>query len=288
MSRASLLIGIVLLIASAALALGLRSNLERREWNDPSERRMAGDEPLEARVDALLVELRAASESRLALSEEIEDLKARIAFMERDLQARYSAPAAAEGNMDVDTSAEEPSTSPTTPARGSEFRAEALVSVGFDPRDVDAYRDRLDEIELKRLYLRDQAARGGWLETPRYAQERRDLFGELTGTREEFGEDLYDWVLYTTGHPNRIRITEVIGGSAAAEAGLQAGDLIERYDDIRVLSTMELRELTSGGKPSATTALDVRRGDEQIRAYIPRGPLGVRLEPVVEQPPSPR
>ena len=138
---------------------------------------------------------------------------------------------------------------------------------------------------LRRLALRDRAAREGWLRTPRYAEESGALTAELEATRERFGDDFYDWAQYASGQPNRLRVGEVLAGSAAAEAGLEPGDIVQRYAEARVLSIGELRDLTTAGASGASTAVEVRRGSEVLRLYVPRGPLGVRLEPIRERPP---
>ncbi len=166
------------------------------------------------------------------------------------------------------------------------FDADALVAAGFRREDVARFRSRVDEIELKRLYLRDQATREGWLETPRYLQESRALFDELVGLRQEFDEPLYDWVLYSTGHPNRVAVREVIAGSAGDAAGLLRGDVIVRYDDQLVLSPTELRDATTQGRPGELVELEVQRAGESgpLRIFVPRGPIGITLAPTAVQP----
>jgi len=166
------------------------------------------------------------------------------------------------------------------------FDADSLVAAGFRRGDVTRFRARLDEIELKRLYLRDQATREGWLETPRFAQESRALFGELVGLRKEFDEPLYDWVLYSSGHPNRVAVSEVISGSAGDSAGLLRGDVIVRYGDQLLLSATELRDATSQGRVGELVELEVQREGESTprRIFVPRGPIGITLVPTAVQP----
>lgn len=164
---------------------------------------------------------------------------------------------------------------------------ERLVAAGFRREDVDRFRARVDEIEMKRLYLRDQATREGWVDTPRFAEESRALFGELMGLRGEFDEPLYDWVLYSTGHPNRVAIREVLGGSAGESAGLQPGDVIVRYDDQLMLSAGELRDATVQGRAGELVAIEVQRDGETAprRLFVPRGPIGITLAPIAQPPP---
>ncbi len=167
------------------------------------------------------------------------------------------------------------------------FSADSLLAAGFRREDVVRFRARLDEIELKRLYLRDQATREGWIETPRFAEESQSLTGEFLGLRGEFDEPLYDWVLYSTGHPNRVAVRDVISGGAGESAGLQRGDVIVRYDDRLVLSPNELRDATTLGRVGELIAIEVQRDGEAAtrRIFVPRGPIGINLAPTALQPP---
>ena len=81
-----------------------------------------------------------------------------------------------------------------------------------------------------------------------------------------------------------MAVSQVIPGGPAEAAGFQPGDVIERYDDARVLGTNDLRTLSSAGEAGDSTAVDVIRGSEEVRLYLPRGPLGIRLDPIVRQP----
>jgi membrane-associated protease RseP (regulator of RpoE activity) len=171
------------------------------------------------------------------------------------------------------------------PAGAEGIDVAALIAAGFAPDEVERFRERVDAIELERLYLRDQAAREGWLGTGRFSQESQRLDAAMNGLRGEFDEELYDWMLFASGSPNRVAVTEVLADSAAAEAGLRPGDVLVRYDDRLVLTPLELREATAGGEVGSWVAVEVQRGDESMRVLLPRGPLGVRLEPRALQPP---
>jgi membrane-associated protease RseP (regulator of RpoE activity) len=164
------------------------------------------------------------------------------------------------------------------------FPEEALLDAGFDASEVSAYRRRVDEIELERLYLRDRAAREGWLDTARYARESAELSQGLVDMRDEFGEELYDWTLFASGHPNRVQVSAVMEGSPAAEAGLEPGDLLFRYGERRIFTPMELRQETQQGEAGETTPVEFLRDGEAQRLFVPRGPLGIRTQMVVREP----
>lgn len=174
-----------------------------------------------------------------------------------------------------------------SPAGAPAFDPAPVLAAGFPPEEVDRFRARLDELELERLYLRDRATREGWLDTPRFREESGALGREFLGLRDEFDEGLYDWVMYSTGHPNRVAVTEVLSGSAAEAAGLRNGDVIVRYDQRLVLSPTELRDATATGRAGELVAIEVQRtGDPApLRVFVPRGPLGVRMTPTRVTPP---
>ncbi len=180
----------------------------------------------------------------------------------------------------------EATASPPARALGpiARFDPEALVEAGFDAKQVAALHSRLDEIELERLYLRDRAVREGWARTPRHMKESQALDQQLAGTRDEFGDELHDWALYATARPNRVAVTRVMQGSAAAEAGLLEGDVIYSYDGQRIFSTRELQAETTGGFEGESTPVEVVRNGQTVQVYLPRGPLGVSVRPSSQEP----
>lgn len=162
---------------------------------------------------------------------------------------------------------------------------DTLVSAGFPRAKAEDVRQRLDEVDLERLYLRDRATREGWIEEPRFAQESRALGDGLGQIREEHGDALYDWVLYSSGRPNRVVVDDVMAGSAAFDVGLRAGDVVIRYDGGQLFRPGELRDATQLGRAGESVAVEVEREGETLRLFIPRGPLGVRIRSDRREPP---
>lgn len=252
----------------------------------------ARDRDLRAEITALRAAVATAKGERDALVEQSKRLEAALAAASPPPIARSIAPSpaasvvAGTGAPDADP--------PRTPAHGASPRgvlgsldADRLVAAGFSRQDVERFRERVDEIEMKRLYLRDQATREGWIDTPRFARESQALLDELVGLRTELDEPLYDWVLYSTGHPNRVAVRDVIEGSAGESAGLLRGDVIVRYDDRLMLSAQELRDATLEGRAGELVAVEVQREGESatLRVFVPRGPIGVTLAPAALEPP---
>jgi hypothetical protein len=255
--------------------------------------RGAGDQESREALAALSGEM---SELREAFDRETKvraALEREIARLGAELAARDQAPPAplAAGTPRAPDRAE-PGASESTPAeaaaksRSDAFDPARLERAGFSAGEVERFRARAAEIELDRLYLRDQAQREGWIGTPRFAEENERLEYALADLRSEFDEGLYDWMLFAEGRPNRIAVTEVLASSAADSAGLLPGDLIVRYDDRPVFSAGELGSATHAGQAGAPVAVELQRGGETLRVFLPRGPLGVKLEPRSVEPPA--
>lgn len=223
-------------------------------------------------------------EERAALAAEVAELRRELASVTECVSVEIaSATASHEQEEASNESSKAVDQPPRNQPRGLD--ADVLVAAGFPAETVRSFKERVDQIELDRLYLRDLAAREGWLDTPRFREEAGDSSLSTTETRKEFGDEFYDWMLFTTGHPNRVRVGNVIDGSAAAEAGLLPGDVVLTYDDQRIFSPRELSDATTTGEAGESTAVGVLRDGRETRIYVPRGPLGIRLEYANEQPP---
>jgi hypothetical protein len=282
--RSQLLILALILVALGSLAVLVSS----RSGSDVVATASQGSadvvefETLRAAVEHLEAELEIERVARADLTREIEALRDEIAAIP---DGRSVAALALDPEAAVSSGSEPaPVSAPDDPRASSRLGDEELLDAGFTRSEVAAFRDRMDDIRLERLYLRDRAAREGWLATRRYMEESRALDDQLSGTREEFGDELYDWAMYSTGRANRVQVTEVMEGSAAAEAGLAPGDVIYSYADRRIFSGGELRDETTAGTAGETTPVDVVRDGESLRVYVPRGPLGIIIEPSSQEP----
>jgi hypothetical protein len=216
-----------------------------------------------AALAAALEEERAA---RRVLAAEVASLRAEVAKLPRGAEA-----------PPVELAPDHPGVA-TTAARAPALDEQALRDVGFGEREAQQLHERMEGIELERLYLRDRAVREGWVSTPRFAGELRALDAKTRGLRVELGDERYDWLLYASGQSNRVVVQSVLDRSPASVAGLRSGDAIVAYDGARVFDGEALRDATSQGRPGETVAVEVARGDRTERLFVPRGPLGIRLE----------
>jgi membrane-associated protease RseP (regulator of RpoE activity) len=165
---------------------------------------------------------------------------------------------------------------PKAPKTADE-RRDVLVAAGVTASLADDIVWRESRIELERLNLRDQASREGWMGSDRYREALNALSEDGGSLREEIGDSAWDRYLYLTGEDNRVAVSSVIPGSAAEAAGLQPGDLIESYAGGQPFGYNDLRQATTEGEKGELVAVRIRRGDRLIDAWVPRGPLGVRL-----------
>jgi membrane-associated protease RseP (regulator of RpoE activity) len=160
----------------------------------------------------------------------------------------------------------------------SQQRRELLVKAGVSPDQADEIVWRQAQLTLSRLELRDTATREGWLRTKRYRDELRQLNEDDVSLRDEIGDSAYDRWLYLSGEDNRIAVDGVIPGSAGEQAGLQPGDIVETYDGEQVLDFQDLRGATSRGERDQLVPVRVRRDDDVVELWIPRGPIGIQLD----------
>lgn len=160
---------------------------------------------------------------------------------------------------------------------GASATERALIAAGVDSTTAAEIVRRRDLLALEEIYLRNQAAREGWLDSPRFAEELAAIEGKRVSLRDEIGEDAYDRYLAALGQPNRVRVDEVLLGSPAAEAGLLPGDIVLRYGDVRIFTPNDLVDQTRGGTAGERVRLEILRQGQSIAIDVRRGPLGVRV-----------
>ena len=240
---------------------------------------------LEAELDRLREALVREADARARLAAQVAELRGQV-------DAAYAVQAGEALEMEptvsrlpaVDRAARaveavEPSPQQTVPDAAESsappvFDVAALVDAGAAPAEAEALRTQWERLIMERLYLTDAANREGWQAT---AQYRAELLALTEGFRQELGDEAYDQMLYATGRTNRVVVREVVDGSEASRAGLEPGDVILSYDDNRIFTPHALKRETRGGYASETVSLETLRGDDRIRVWVPRGPLGVFL-----------
>jgi hypothetical protein len=203
----------------------------------------------------------------------IEQLTLRVAELEWRLPDALPGDRAGNG-----TEAADVDRPPPLPVDTPEDRREALIIAGVDGALAEEIVWRESEAAMARLELQDRALREGWHGTETYFDEMRALGSQSVDLRVEVGDDAYDRFLYETGQPNRVQVGSVFAGSQGEQAGILPGDIIERYAEERVFRFDDLRGATTAGVRDELVPVSVLRDDRRFEVWIPRGPIGVRLE----------
>lgn len=190
-----------------------------------------------------------------------------------------TAPGGGEAGAPDAATAVVPFVDPASAAAG--FDATALLERGYTEAEIQRLRERFEAFELEMLYLGDRARREGWRQRPLFQREAQRL---RTALRDELGDRDFDAALYASGRNNRVVVAGVLADSAAARAGLRAGDELISYDGRRIFEAQAVVRATAEGKAGGTTELRVRRDDEELRFLLPRGPIGIRLQPARRPP----
>lgn len=93
--------------------------------------------------------------------------------------------------------------------------------------------------------------------------------------RNRLGDTNYEIYLETLGMPTAVPVPGVAMGSAAAQAGLEPGDQIVRYNNQRVFSLSDLRTESVSGTEGQPIRLEIVRDGIPLTLTIERGQLGI-------------
>lgn len=261
--------------------------IEVSDLNEPVESSEAialsrdAQEP-ELTLEALQSEITSAREERsqmaetlVQMSRELESAKQQLEVLEQSDATRLALASARAAQPVIPQAQENRFRSPNR--LSGEERLNNMLAAGIDEQTARDLQNRRDQHQLARLELFDQAAREGWDESDVLSEKLAELDANRINLREEIGDDAYDRLLFESGDPNRVSIASVITGSAAEIAGLEVGDLITNYDNLRVFNVRELQQATRSGTKGEYVQILFDRGGRLLSADIPRGPMGVTL-----------
>jgi PDZ domain len=158
------------------------------------------------------------------------------------------------------------------------FNQQALIDAGVDKTTAQNLKSRFETQELEKLYLRDRAMREGWFGSRRYRNELELLDAQLSGLQTEIGDEAYRAYLFASGQPNQVLVQSVLENSSAATAGIRADDQILSYAGQRIFSWRDLRTATTQGTINETITIEIVRDGKHLQLYVPRGPLGLRMD----------
>ncbi|MBX3027251.1 PDZ domain-containing protein [bacterium] len=270
-----------------------RPPLTARGVDPPGGRAGGGDSAqrqrdLERRLEQETAARQRAEQQLAELHDHLQALGDAAAAPPAEAQAPPLAVAAAPPPVDgAAANAEAAADAVPTPVDYSKSEMErALIAGGMDANQAADLKRRADTLALAEMYLRDQATREDWVDTPRYQEELDSLHQQQVSIRDELGDDGYDRYLFALGQTNRVRVDDVMTDSPAAQAGLAQGDVIVRYGDTRVFAPAELVTQTQLGEPGEWVQLLITRQGVPMTVQVPRGPLGLRVNATQTMPMS--
>jgi len=215
-----------------------------------------------------------------SLQSEMDTIQARIESLEIQLADLHAEnPHARDGSSDSGSGQNR-----TSESGEDSLNVAGLTDIGVSPETASEIVRRQGELEMKRLELRDRAAREDYLGSEQFFDELRELNADTPDLRQEIGDSGYDRYLFSTGQDNRVAVSSVISGSPAEQAGVKPGDVILSYDGSRIFDSSELQGATRSGERDTPVSIQIRRGQESIAVSLPRGPMGVRLDTTREDP----
>jgi len=266
-------------VATAALLIGvaLGSRFASAPPGEPPAPLPSTNANEASRIATLTRELDHERGLRGALELELSMLRDEVGTVpaSKTLPATASAPSTG-GDASSAGTTETEKTPSANSKRDEWFDVRKLTDLGLDDRRAEWLRERFESLQMDELYLRDQATREDWVNKPRYSREIRALRGEV---RAAIGDEDYDSLLYASGRHNRVLLSNVLQNSPAAAAGIQAGDILLRYDDHTIFDVRDLLAETASGEFGETASIEIERGGERMRFFVARGPLGARIQP---------
>jgi PDZ domain len=229
---------------------------------------------LERRLELLAAKLAAEADGRRRLEERIDVLVTELTALRG---SGHETPRAVPSKPEPVAAAPGSAADPAPVYDASTAMERALVAAGIDTTTATEIRRRQDGLGLSEIYLRNQAEREGWLDTPGFAAKMAEIEGQRTSIREEIGDQRYDRYLAALDQPNRVAVNEVLLESPAAAAGLQAGDVVLSYGETRIFAPSELVTATRAGTAGENVRMEILRQGRRFEIQVPRGPLGVSV-----------
>jgi PDZ domain len=162
----------------------------------------------------------------------------------------------------------------------------ALAGVGLDATKMADLERRYRALAAAEVQLRHNAEQEGSLDSTSLAEKLDLIATARLSIRQEIGDEAYDLFLFAIGEPNRVFVTDVEQHSPGEIAGLQAGDVVVRYDGARLFSTDDLLAEIDAATPGKVVRLDVLRQGNPIQIEVADGSPGTGFA-ATQEPPAP-
>jgi C-terminal processing protease CtpA/Prc len=213
--------------------------------------------------------------ARQALQKKFEALARQMSDLEANMQSIKDSDNSDQATNDANAEIPDPG--------DNWFNENALIDSGMSSGQASELKAYFEQLEIERLYLRDQSIREQW-DRAKYREAIQVLANKEDDLRNSLSDSEYDAYLYASGQANRVAVTSVLASAQAGTAGIKPGDHIIRYDNQRIYNGFDLREATASGSIGDTVALEVERDGQTLQFYLPRGPLGIRMNSVSAAP----
>ena len=213
--------------------------------------------------------------ARQNLGQRVETLVQQVNSFRNDLQSSERAISSEQGGDDRESDL------PVTYRGG--FNEQALIDRGMNSSQASELKIYFEQLEMDRLYLRDQSIRESW-GREKLAEAMQALESREDDLKSQLGESTYDAYLYAAGRSNRVEVTSVLEKGQAGMAGIMSGDQITRYDNQRIYNGFDLREATASGNIGDSVEVEIVRDGRTMQFYLVRGPLGIRMNSVSAAP----
>lgn len=165
-------------------------------------------------------------------------------------------------------------------ARSSELSdVDYLAAVGVDPSVANDILRRISQQQFRRLELTNLVRGSSSSERQLYAAELREMNQNAISLRSELGTDIYDQYLFESGANNRVKVDSVLAGSPAETHGVQPGDVIQYYNDTKIIEISDLQRAALGGEAGGYSNIQILRQGNLMNLMLPHGTIGVQLRP---------
>jgi len=221
------------------------------------------------------------NESNPTEANQLEELQYKVEKLELQLEALVHSSSDTEP---TDKSHSSNTTKASFFARPAKPNLESLSATGMNTDEADKLLRRMSQQEYQRLELQNNIRRNQGAASNTYREQLRELNKNKISLRSELGDEAYDKYLFASQQSNRVKISSVMAGSPAESSGFESSDIILSYDGQKILNWADIRRVTLEGDIGSYTNVDILRNGERMSLMVPRGTLGVQLEPVQLDP----
>ena len=189
-----------------------------------------------------------------------------------------------------DANPEYPKDAKQAPTGANQPRASAasdvdnLAAVGVDPAFASDILRRISQQQFRRMELTNLIITTRSSERQVYAVELRELSQNAISIRTELGDDIYDQYLFESGKNNRVSVDSVMADSPAEIHGIQPGDVIQYYNDTKIIEVGDLQKAALAGDAGSYSNIEILRDGNLMNLTLPQGTIGVQLQPTRADP----